>query len=169
MGDTTRPTSPTKSRTWIAGISSGVLGGVGMGAMLAVGTNLLPLVGALYGLPGVVGGWLAHLFNSAVFGLLFAVLVSRPLVRQGTGRADYVVLGVAYGAGLGLVTGGVLLPLWLDVGGVSSLAVPFLPIPGFVGEFTAALVLAVSHLVYGVLLGAAYAETSGVLPEPADG
>lgn len=147
---------------WLAAAVAGVLAGTAMGLILSVGTELMPLVGALYGVPGFVGGWIAHLLNSVVFAFGFAALLSRPLLR-GTGftLSTYVGLGIGYGAFLGIVTGGVLFPLWLNAGTAAGLPFPFLPIPGSeTGLFVSSLVLGLSQLVYGAILGAVYAVTS---------
>lgn len=52
-------------------------------------------------------------------------------------------LGVVYGLVLELVAAGVMLPIWANAVGAASLGVPFIIPIGFV-----------THLVYGVLLGA---------------
>jgi len=41
---------------WIAAIVAGLLAGVGMGVILSIGTRLMPLIGALYGMGSFVGG-----------------------------------------------------------------------------------------------------------------
>lgn len=148
-----------------AGVVSGVIAGVGMGLVLSVGTELVPLIGALYGRESFLWGWVAHLLNSAAFGLLFSLVVSRPVVRPDPPRVGtYLAYGLVYGALLEIVTGGVLFPLWLRAGAAPELALPFFPIPGTADQFVPAVLLGVGHLVYGALLGPAYALTSGAIP-----
>lgn len=150
---------------WVAAIIAGLVGGAGMGVVLSAGTNLLPLIGALYGVQSFFWGWVVHLFNSVVFALLFTVVVSRPLVRhESLSLATYVGLGIVYGAFLGVLSGGVLFPLWLGAGGEASLAVPFLPLPGYVSSFVSAGFFGFAHLVYGALLGTLYPILSGSVP-----
>lgn len=144
------------------GVLAGLLAGVGMGVVLSVGTDLLPLIGALYGQESFLWGWVAHLANSAFFGLVFATIVSRSVVRESASSiGSYVAYGLAYGALLEIVTGGILFPLWLASAGAPELALPFFPIPGTVERFVPAIVLGIGHLVYGTLLGAAYGWLAG--------
>ncbi len=51
------------------------------GRRFHAGANLMPFIGALYGWPTVVGGWVVHLLNSTLAGLLFAFVVSRPDIQ----------------------------------------------------------------------------------------
>lgn len=149
---------PTKTRTWTAGVVAGLVAGVGMGLVLQFGADAMPLVGALFGLPTVLGGWLVHLVTSVFFALLFAGVVSSPLLSDYTGTVGGTTgLGVLYGAGLGVFTGGFLLPLWLNAVRAEALPVPLLPLPTGFGEFVLPVVLALAHLVYGLLLGATFA------------
>lgn len=169
---TAKTTEPTavgrpRRRRWVGGAVAGLVAGVGMGLVLHFGAGTMALVGALYGRPTVLAGWVAHLVNSVVLALVFVAVVSQPLLRDYTSSpAEVVGLAAGYGAALGVLTGGLLLPLWLDAAGATELPVPLLPIPGLVGEFTFPVVLAVAHLVYGALLGAVYAAVAGVGSEP---
>ncbi|MFC4553168.1 MULTISPECIES: hypothetical protein [Halorussus] len=149
---------------WVAAVVAGLAAGAAMGAVLSVGTNLLPLVGALYGMESYLGGWVAHLANSVVFALLFAAILSRPVVRRESfALSTYVGIGVGYGAFLGIVTGGVLFPLWLNAGIDAGLPLPFVPATG-VDAFGATLVMGFAHLVYGAVLGPVYALASRSVP-----
>lgn len=146
----------------VVGVVSGVAAGVVMGILLSVGTELMPLIGALYGYESFWWGWIAHLVNSAVFGLAFALIFSRPLFRPDPpNRWTYLGYGLGYGAFLEIVTGGVLFPLWLRAAAAPELSLPFFPIPGTADRFVPAVVLGVAHLVYGVVLGALVARMSG--------
>lgn len=87
--------------TWGAGMGGGFVGGVAMGLILHGGANLMPFIGALYGWPTVTGGWVAHLLNSVVLGVLFAVLLALPFLREQTTSVEGCVLaGVVYAAGI---------------------------------------------------------------------
>ncbi len=143
--------------TWGAGVVGGIVGGLGMGVLLHAGANIMPFVGALYGWPTVVGGWVAHLANSVLIGLLFVALVSRPVVReQMTTVPGSVAAGVLYSAAVGLVTSGIMLPIAMNVLGTETLPQPLVPVPGVVGGALVVISVGVAHVVYGALLGATY-------------
>ncbi|WP_137286854.1 hypothetical protein [Halorussus salinisoli] len=150
-------------RRWGGAVVAGLIAGVGMGLVIQFGAGTMALIGALYGRPTVLVGWVLHLFHSVVFALIFVAVVSRTLLSDYTSSAaELVGLGVGYGAALGILTGGFLLPVGLNAVGATELPVPLLPIPGLVGEFAFPLVVVTSHLVYGVLLGAVYAAIARV-------
>lgn len=149
------------SRVWIAAVLAGLVGGVGMGVVLQTTTNAMPLIGALYGQPTLVGGWLAHLFISVVFALAFAGAVTlTPLRDYAAGISTCAGLGLGYGGLLGIVTGGVVLPVALGLAGATTLPVARWPFPGFAfGVF-----FALSHLVYGLGLGVTFGLVVRLLP-----
>lgn len=152
-----------QSRTWVAAVLAGLVGGVGMGVVLQSTTNALPLIGALYGQQTLFGGWLAHLFNSVVFALVFVGAVTLTPLRDYTeGIAGCAGLGLGYGGLLGLVTGGFVLPLALTLAGATTLPVVLWPISG--GSLTFGFLFAVAHLVYGFGLGTAFGLAMVVLP-----
>lgn len=143
--------------TWGAGVAGGLVGGIGMGVILHAGANMMPFIGALYGWPTVVGGWIAHLVNSVVIGLVFTLLVSRPVVRrQMTTVPGSVIGGVIYAAAVRLVTTGMMLPISMDIIGIQTFPESLLPVPSVVGGILVVMSVAVAHLVYGVLLGVTY-------------
>lgn len=134
----------TSTRLWSGAAAGGLVAGVGMGLIMHFVMNAMPLIGALYGEPTVVMGWLAHLFHSVAFALIFAAAIARTSLR------DWSVLGIVgagavYGLVLEFVAAGVVLPLWANAVGAATLPVPFLIPIGFV-----------THLVYGLLLGAVF-------------
>ena len=147
---------------WAAGAVSGLGAGIGMGVVFHAGANLMPFIGALYGWPTVVGGWVVHLVNSVFAGLLFAVVISRPILReQTTSTAETVAAGVVYAAAIGLVSTGFLLPVSMNPLGVQSFPEPLVPLPGMFGSFLVIVSVGVAHLVYGLLLGTVYAAVKG--------
>lgn len=164
--ETTEPAAQeTGYHPWVAAAVAGLLAGVGMGVVLTGGTEILPTIGAIYGMETFVGGWLAHLFHSVVFALVFAAILSRPLVRhESFGLSTFVGIGIGYGAFLGLVTGGVIFPLAINASIDAGLPFPFVPTPG-IETFATALVMGVSHLVYGAILGPVYALVSRSVPQ----
>ncbi|MFC7080544.1 hypothetical protein [Halorussus caseinilyticus] len=157
---------PTWVRTWGGGVA-GLVAGVSMGLVVQFGAGTMALVGALYGQPTLLAGWVAHLFHSVVFALGVVAVVSRPLLSDYTSLpAELVGLGVGYGAALGVFAGGFLFPVGLRAVGATELPVPLLPIPAVVGEFVFPVVFGVAHLVYGALLGGVYAAVAGVESDP---
>lgn len=156
---------------WSAGAVAGLVGGVGMGVVLHAGANVMPLIGALYGWPTVVGGWAAHLANSVLIGLLFTAIVSRGPVREHVETtAGYALTGVGYAAAVGLVTAGVMLPVTMTLRGVRTLPEPVLPLPSPFGVVVVVLSVGVAHVVYGLLLGVTYGRLGHAgLPRRAPG
>ena len=140
-----------------AGLVGGFVGGVGMGIVLHVGSNMMPLVGALYGWPTALGGWVAHLVHSVLLGVLFAALASRRGLRAQTSTVGgCVAVGIAYAAAIGLATGGLMLPVSLNAIGAQTLPDPYFPIPGVLGGVLVVISVGVAHVVYGLLLGATF-------------
>lgn len=143
--------------TWGAGIAGGLGGGVCMGVILHVGANIMPFIGALYGWPTVIGGWVAHLVNSVLLGILFTLLVSRPFLReQTTSIGGCIGVGIVYAAAIGLITSGVMIPIAMNTIGIQAFPEPLLPLPGVVGGVLVVLSVGVAHIVYGLVLGATY-------------
>ena len=136
--------SATTTRVWSGAVAGGLAAGVGMGLIMHFVMGAMPLVGALYGQPTVLAGWLAHLVHSVVFALVFAAVLTRTSLGE-YGLLGIVGLGAVYGVVLELVAAGVVLPLWANAVGAADLPVPFILPIGFV-----------THVVYGVLLGAVF-------------
>lgn len=134
---------------WQAGAIGGLLAGVVMGVMLQmmmtpVITRAIP---ALYGMDGAIVGWIAHLFHSVVFGLIFVAIVSTtPLSKYTDTTVRSAGLGIVYGIVIWVIAAGIVMPLWLS--GVGFPNAP--PLPNFNPMSL------VGHLVYGVILGAVY-------------
>lgn len=140
---------------WLGGGVAGFLAAVPFGLMVQFLLGAMGTIGALYGMPGLVTGWVAHLFHGTVFGLAFAALTDADAL---SGYAeDYVSsagLGLVYGAVLWVVFIVFVWPVWLGaVGfppGPKALPVPYVAAKPLVG-----------HLVYGAVLGALYPWISG--------
>jgi len=106
--------------------------------------NAIP---ALVGLSGGIAGWVVHMSIGAVFGVVFVAALTQPRLASVTESPGGVVgLGAAYGVVLWLVAAGVVMPLWLSAVGFP--APPPLPNLGLMGLLT--------HLVFGLVLGASY-------------
>ncbi|WP_144902888.1 hypothetical protein [Halobellus captivus] len=137
----------TSSRTWGAAVAGGLLAGVAMGLLMDIMMGAMPLIGALYGQPTVIAGWTAHLFHSVVFALIFAAVIGSSSLRE-YGLFGIIGVGAVYGVILEIVAAGFVLPIWANAVGAGGggLPVPFIALPGFV-----------THIVYGVILGAVFA------------
>ncbi|ELZ18622.1 hypothetical protein C477_09956 [Haloterrigena salina JCM 13891] len=152
---------------WGGGFTGGLVGGIAMGLVLHLGAGQIELLGALIAGPetAVGVGWTVHMILSVLFGLTFAALASRRTVQDLVDSfSDYLVVGLVFGALLGLFAGGFLFPLAMQQAGVAALPLPFLPVPGVAGELVSALLFAIGHLVYGLVLGAVFATVNGVVP-----
>jgi len=166
----------TTDRRWDAGALGGLVAGVAMGVVLHGALGLMPTIGALVGVETALAGWAVHLFNSAAFGALFVAVFDRGFFDEL--RADVggcLSLGVVHSALLGVITGGLLLPTAIALEGATSLPVPTLPVPGLTASFEFGAVIAVAHLIYGLVLGRVFAALTlaegaiGWLPfDPAD-
>jgi hypothetical protein len=145
-------------RRWRAGAVGGLVAGVIMGVVLHGVLNLMPTIGALVGVETVLAGWAVHLFNSALFGALFVAVFDRAFFEElRTDVGGCLSLGVLHSALLGVITGGLLLPTAIALEGATSLPVPTLPVPGLTASFEFGAVIAVAHLVYGLVLGRVFA------------
>lgn len=145
-----------------ASIVSGLIAGIAMGVVIQAGSNLMPLIGSLYGMESIPGGWIAHLFNSVLFGIIYGVVVAHPLAgKQLRTSSPYIGVAIVYAAVLGLVSGGFLLPLWISFSGIETLSVPFIPIAVTGEEFVSSLFFALGHIAYGFVLGTVYVVATG--------
>lgn len=147
-----------------AGAASGFLAGIGMGIVLHVGTELLPVLGAVAGEATAVRGWVVHLVVSVLYGMGFAIIVALPVVArffEPAGVYDYAFGGIVYAAmvmAAGAAGTIAILPFimelpWFGAEGQS----PIVPGPELLGLVPAAM-FGVGHIVYGAILGAAYAS-----------
>jgi|GEM_PF-505166 len=135
---------------WQAGVLGGLVGGAVMGVLLTLLARPVIEVAmpALVGLTGGLYGWLVHMTIAAVFGVVFAAIVTRPSLRQYAENASRAtVAGLVYGVVLWVVAAGIVMPLWLA-------AVGFAGAPPVFGTLTVAGLVA--HLGYGIGLGATY-------------
>lgn len=131
----------------LGGVVGGLVGGIVFGLMIQFVMGVMPAIGALYGAPGLATGWVAHLFHSAVFGVVYALIADLDAVAR---YADSWTTGALTGVGYGALIWAVFLvfvwPIWLTaVGFPGAPSVPYLAPKPLVG-----------HLVYGVLLGVTY-------------
>lgn len=131
-------------RTWSNAMLGGLAGGLAFGILLQM-MNMMPVIAALYGMESVAVGWIAHLFHSLAFALVFAAGVARTEYRN-AGIGQITALGAGYGVVLWLVAAAIVMPLWLGALGMDAPAIPNLDAASLLG-----------HLIYGVVLGAVFA------------
>lgn len=142
-------------RRILLGAVAGILGGIVFGIMMQMMTAPTPegmrmpmmaMVAMVVGSTSIAVGWIYHLFNSAVIGGLFSLLLG--------GRVASLGSGLGWGAAWGLVwwvLGGlILMPLMLDMPAFAPLQMAPMRM--------VAMGSLIGHLVYGLLLGAAYAK-----------
>jgi len=115
-------------------------GGVAFGLLMQA-LGMLPMVAALVGSDSVAVGWLVHLFNSALFGAVFALVLG----RWATTLVRAIGLGLLYGLFWWVLGALIIMPTWL---GMNDMVLQ-------VNEM--AWWSLVGHAMYGVLLGAVYA------------
>ncbi|SIR50751.1 hypothetical protein SAMN05421858_2560 [Haladaptatus litoreus] len=134
------------NKTWSSSILGGLAGGIVFGILMQ-SMGMMPTIASLYGLDGATMGWVAHLFHSIVFGLLFGGIVTMTRLRKYADRiAPTTGLGAVYGVLLWFVAATIVMPLWLGAVGMEMPPVPNFDPMSLVG-----------HLVYGVVLGAVFA------------
>jgi hypothetical protein len=142
-------------RRLLLGAVAGILGGIVFGIMMQMMTAPTPegmrmpmmaMVAMVVGSTSIAVGWTYHIFNSAVIGGLFGLLLG--------GRVNSVGGGLGWGAAWGLVwwvLGGlILMPIMLDMPAFAPLQMASMRM--------VALGSLMGHLVYGLILGAAYAK-----------
>lgn len=142
-----RPVIELAARTRLlrGGIAS-IVAGVVFGAMLQ-SMGMLPMIGALYGVPTAAAGWIAHIFHSIVFGLVFVVLLGVPAIAGYTrGIGTGIAAGALYGIAVWLTAAAVVMPLWMSALGMAAPAIPNLDVMSLLG-----------HAVFGIVLGGVYA------------
>lgn len=135
----------------VAGILAGILFGIMMQMMTAptpegMRMPMMAMVAMVVGSTSIVAGWVYHLFNSAVIGGLFGLLLGRRVGSVGDGLG----WGAAWGIVWWVLGGLILMPLLLGMPAFAPLAMAPMRMVA-VGSL-------VGHLVYGLVLGAAYAK-----------
>lgn len=148
----------------LAGIAGGIIFGIMMQMMSAPtpdsGTMpMMAMVAMVVRSESLVVGWIYHLFNSAVIGGLFGWLLGDRARTYGAG----LTWGAAWGALWWVLGGLILMPMLLGMPAFASLRMPPMRPVAF-GSL-------VGHLVYGLVLGAAYvrlrARSGGYTATPA--
>lgn len=138
-------------RTWASAMTAGVFAGVVMGLLLHFAMDMMPTIASLYGAEGVGAGWVAHLFHSVVFALVFAgIALVEPVRGYASEPPTSLGVGVTYGVALWVFGSVIMMPLWLESAGLGGPGVPNIDLMSLVG-----------HVVFGVVLGAVHPAVLG--------
>ena len=134
----------------VAGLLAGVVFGVMMQMMMAPTPDggqmpLIAMVGQIIGSPTIGAGWLYHLFNSAVIGAIFGWLLG----NRAHSYASALGWGAVYGFAWWIIGGLTLMPILLGMPAFAPLMMPPMRM--------VAMGSLVGHLIYGVILGVAFA------------
>ncbi len=137
----------------IAGVVAGLMAGLVFGLMMQMMTAPTPdggqrpmmaRVAMVVRSDNVLVGWLYHLFNSAVIGAIFGWLLG----GRSQGYGNGLLWGGVYGFVWWILGGLVLMPLLLGMPPFALLLMaPMVPV---------ALGSLMGHLIYGLILGAAF-------------
>jgi two-component system OmpR family sensor kinase len=145
-------TSVEPSRTRLAGVrpatphlvvtlGASLLAGIPYGIVAEQLGGSIAAIGVFYGVNDPIVGWLTHEFHSAVFGFVFAGIVSLVPARYSNHLPAYLAIGIGWGLTLWTLAAGFVAPVWLNLLGIS------MPIPTF------STVILLSHLTWGISLG----------------
>lgn len=138
-----------RGSAWRAGVAAGLLGGIAMGVIMTFTMSdvLEDAMAGVVGLDGLFAGWIVVLSLAAVFGVVFAALMTGvPTFERYLDNPSVVAsLGAAYGVVLWVAVMALAIPAWLEVVGGAELALPFLTAAGFV-----------VYLAYGFVLGGTF-------------
>jgi uncharacterized membrane protein YagU involved in acid resistance len=130
------PGAPALPARVFGGAIAGVVAGIPLGIIMQ-SRDVIPMVGDLIGQASTGWGWLVHLFNSVLFGVIFVILFGRWLGRP----LAAVGLGLLYGIGWWILGALLIMPAWL---GMSEMIFEL---------HTDAWWSLLGHLIYGLILG----------------
>lgn len=137
----------------VSAVFGGLVAGLIFGMMMQMMTAPTPegdrvammaMVAKIVGSESLLVGWLYHLFNSAVIGAIFGLLLGG---RIGTYAAGFG-WGALYGFAWWIVGGLILMPMFLGMEPFAPLTMPPMR-PVAIGSL-------IGHLVYGLILGGAF-------------
>jgi len=150
----------TRSRT-VDGALAGILGGLAFGLMMQMmmapapdgrEMPMMAMVAMVVRSDSLVIGWLYHLFNSAVIGALFGLLLGRRVHSAATGLA----WGAAWGVIWWVLGGLILMPMLLGMEPFAALRMPPMR-PVAMGSLA-------GHLLYGLILGLLFKQLRRSVP-----
>ena len=146
----------------VAGLIAGVVFGILMTMMHAPTPNggsmpMMAMVAQIVGSTSLAVGWLYHLFNSAVIGGLFGWILGARIGRIGSG----IRWGAGYGMAWWVLGGLILMPVFLGMPAFAPLRVPMMRPVAFASLM--------GHVMFGVILGAAFVPLRGTAAHAAFG
>lgn len=132
-----------------SGALAGLVGGLAFGALMAM-MSMLPMVGMLAGSESALVGFAIHMLISAVIGAIYGGLVALVGLTSAYAVLPGIGIGIAYGFVWWIIGPLVLMPIMMGMG------------PQFGSALTQMNLLSLmGHLIYGALLGGAFAMISG--------
>lgn len=139
----------------VTALGAALIAGAAMGIVIQAMAGVVPVIGALYGVPDPFIGWITHEFHSVVFGLVYAGLIVVVPDRFSSSVFGYLGVGLAWTIFLWLFAAGIVMPAWLILIGLPA-PIPNLTFPSLVG-----------HGIWGLTLGGVYyyGGSVSVLPE----
>jgi uncharacterized membrane protein YagU involved in acid resistance len=137
---TAHGTTATLSSRLIAGVAGGLVGGVMFGILMQM-IDMMPMVAQLVNSDSIAVGWLVHLFNSALFGAIYAVVFTHWINTW----AEAIGIGLIYGVIWWALGALLIMPAWLGMNDM-IFQVGMTQWQSLMG-----------HLIYGLLLGIVYA------------
>ncbi len=127
-----------------AAVGASLVAGALMGIAIQALAGVVPVIGALYGVPNPIVGWITHEFHSVVFGLVYAGLLLALPRRYTTSLVGCIGVGLAWALVLWLFAAGIVMPVWLNLLGLPA-PIPSLTPPALIG-----------HVIWGISLGGLY-------------
>ena len=139
-GTVTHRSDYSIGRSVLYGAGAGIVGGIvfGMMMMMAMPT-VLPMIGKIIGIQNVGGGWLYHLFNSALIGATFGLVLG--LGRVSLTYVTGAIAGAVYGMVWWVLGALILMPLML---GMSNMVF------NINGDSLTSLM---GHVIFGIVTG----------------
>ena len=148
----------------VAGVAAGLIAGVVFGGMMTMmsaptptgeAMPMMAMVAMVVGSTNVAVGWLYHLFNSAVIGGIFGLVLGNRIHGYGPG----VGWGALYGFSWWILGGLILMPMLLGMSAFAPLMMAQMRMVA-VGSL-------IGHLIFGAILGGGYVLLHHeVTPEP---
>lgn len=145
--DRAEPRSPVTDVGY--GAVAGLGGGLAFGALMAM-MNMLPMIGMLAGSESALVGFGIHMLISAVIGATYGGLVSLLNLAPAYALPPGVGVGAAYGLVWWILGPLLLMPIMMGMGPQFGSALDQMNLMSLVG-----------HLIYGALLGGAFAMIAG--------
>ncbi|MBI2857521.1 MAG: hypothetical protein HYX90_00465 [Chloroflexi bacterium] len=133
------------------GIAGGIVAGIIFGFMMQVmktpdGNPVMGMVANVVRSDSLLVGWIYHLFNSAVIGIIFALFLGKRVHGYPGGAG----MGAAYGFAWWILGGLILMPVALGMAPFAPLTVADMRSIGIGSLF--------GHLIYGMVLGLVFAR-----------